>query len=306
MTTSVMMPPNKDLTMPPGFEHRATFPVPAPPERAFRALVEPTQLAKWFAETVNIEPRVGGTFTFGGRGSVGTGGAITAFDETRRELGFRWTLNDVPTEVRLRILDGDEADASKLEIEHRVLGSMAVRKAKHFVDDMWRHYHGNLRDHFEGATPVLPDLASDKPEVRVSIEINAKPAKVFRAMLDPELMNKWLFGAARVDLAKREISYGWKYNCEGTDVAGGPTRIIELVENEKLVTDWPDWRGDPEKPTTRVTWTLEPLDGGKRTRVTLVHDGFERAVDRGDYQQGWAGFADLLRKVAEELPDDAS
>ncbi len=293
--------------MPPGFEHRATFPVPATPEVAFRALVEPAQLSRWFAETVNIEPRVGGSFTFGGNGSLGTGGTITTFDDAGRELGFHWQLNGVPTEVRLRVIAGDEADTSKLEIEHRVLGTMSVRKPQHFVDDMWRHYHGNLREHLEGGKDlVLPDLTSDKPEVRVAIEINAKPAKVFRALLEPELMNKWLFGSARVDLDKREISYGWKYSCEGRDVAGGPTRIIELVENKKLVTDWPDWRGDPEKPTTRVTWTLEALDGGKRTRVTLVHDGFERAVDRGDYKQGWNGFGELLAKVVEELPDDPS
>jgi uncharacterized protein YndB with AHSA1/START domain len=291
----------EDLIMPPGFDHKATFPLPASPERAFRALVEPAQLIRWFAETVSIEPKVGGAFTFGGRGSLGSGGAITALEA--REIAFRWTIHDVPTEVRLRVLDGDGPDSSKLEIEHRVMGTLRARNPKHFIDDMWRHYHGNLRDHLRETPTVLPDLESEHPEVRVSIEIAAKPAKVFRALLEPELMNKWLFGAARVDLAKREISYGWSYENEGRKVAGGPTRIIELVDNEKLVTDWPDWRGVPDKPSTRVTWLLEPLDGGKRTRVTLVHDGFEYAVDRGDYQQGWAGFARKLAKVVEQLAD---
>jgi hypothetical protein len=93
----------------------------------------------------------------------------------------------------------------------------------------------------------------------------------------------------RRDLERREISYGWHYTVEGRGVDGGPTRILELVENHKLVTDWPDWRGDPAKPSTRVTWLLEPLAGGKRTRLTIVHDGFAHAADRGDYQQGWAG-----------------
>jgi uncharacterized protein YndB with AHSA1/START domain len=286
-----------------GLEHKATFPLPASPEHAFRALVEPAQLARWFAETVSIEPEVGGAFTFAGRGSIGSGGAIITFAAEARELAWRWTLHDVPTEARLRVVAGDKPDESKLEIEHNVMGTLRARNPKHFIDDMWRHYHGNLRDHLREVTTVLPDLEGEHPEVRVSIEIAARPAKVFRALLEPELMNKWLFGAARVDLGKREISYGWNYENEGRKVAGGPTRIIELVENEKLVTDWPDWRGVPDKPSTRVTWLLEPLDGGKRTRVTLVHDGFEYPVDRGDYQQGWAGFARKLCKVVEQLPE---
>jgi uncharacterized protein YndB with AHSA1/START domain len=301
--TSLTTLKKEDPIMPAGFDHKATFPLPASPERAFRALVEPAQLTRWFAETASVEPKLGGAFTFGGRGSIGSGGSIIAF-EAGRELAFRWTLHDVPTEARLRVVAGDKPESSKLEIEHRVMGVLRARDAKHFVDDLWRHYHGNLREHLEGgANVVLPDLASDRPEVRLAIEIDAKPAKVFRALLEPELMNKWLFGAARVDVARREYSYGWSYEHEGRKVAGGPTRIVEIVENEKLVTDWPDWRGDPDKPNTRVTWLLEALDGGERTRVTLVHDGFEQAIDRSDYQQGWAGFADGLRAVAEALPD---
>ena len=150
-----------------------------------------------------------------------------------------------------------------------------------------------------GRNLVLPDFATERPEVRLSVEIAAPPAQGFRALLDPALMNRWLGGAARVDLERREISYGWHYTIEGRGVDGGPTRILELVENQKLVTDWPDWRGDPAKPSTRVTWLLEPLAGGKRTRLTIVHDGFAHAADRGDYQQGWGGFADQLVALLE-------
>lgn len=111
-------------------------------------------------------------------------------------------------------------------------------------------------------------------------------------------MNRWLGGAAKVDVEKREISYGWRYEHEGRSVEGGPTRILELVENQRLVTDWPDWRGDPEKPSTRVIWDLQPLSDGARTRLTIVHDGFEQPVDRSDYQQGWSAFTGELAKVA--------
>src|SRR5512140_2633503 len=99
------------MTTPPGFAHQATFPLPASPERAFRALVEPAQLMRWFAETVSLEPRLGGAFTFGGRGSIGSGGPVIAFD-AGRELAFRWTRHDVPTGARLRVVAGDAPDSS--------------------------------------------------------------------------------------------------------------------------------------------------------------------------------------------------
>ena len=284
------------------FEHKASFPLPVSREQAFRALVEPAQLSAWLAEHVRIEPRVGGTFAFHGRGVLGDDRSqtITAI-EPGRLLAFRWTIHDVPTEVTWRIGEGKDAGSSTLEVVHHVRGTLPVRKAKHLIDDLWRYHHGNLSEHLGGGrNVVLPDLASERPEVRLSIEIDAKPAKVFRALLEPELMKRWLGGTPKVDVARREYAYGWSYDIEDRKVAGGPTRILELVENEKLVTDWPDWRGDPDKPDTRVTWLLEPLAGGTRTRVTIVHDGFERAIDRSDYQQGWTYFANGLAKVAAE------
>lgn len=53
-----------------------------------------------------------------------------------------------------------------------------------------------------------------------------------------------------VDRSKRACSYGRKSDYEGKSVLGGPTRIMEMVEHEKLVTDLLDWRGDGSKPVT--------------------------------------------------------
>jgi len=92
-------------------------------------------------------------------------------------------------------------------------------------------------------------------------------------------------------------SYGWTYEYGGRSVAGGPTRILDLVPNERLVTDWPDWRGDPTRPTTRVAWLLEPL--GRKTRVTVVHGDFARTADISDYPFGWPGFLSQLKAHLE-------
>src|SRR5688572_16960655 len=98
----------------PRFQHHATFSLPVARDAAFRALVEPDQLERWFAEHVRIAARPGGAFTFHGRGSLGSGQTITGF-ETGRLIAFGWTLYDVATEVCWRVSDGKEAGTSTLE-----------------------------------------------------------------------------------------------------------------------------------------------------------------------------------------------
>ncbi len=116
--------------------------------------------------------------------------------------------------------------------------------------------------------------------------------------MDPAALNRWIASAAVVEpRVGGSYSYGWKYKYAERDVIGGPTRILDYVENERLVTDWTDWRGQDERGLTRVAWMLENL--GEKTKVTLVHGGFTRAADLSDYPFGWGEFLGQLRKNVE-------
>ncbi|WP_224369529.1 SRPBCC family protein [Hyalangium versicolor] len=288
--------------------HQTEKTLNATPQRVFEALADSAQLEVWFAEHAKVEARLGGAFQFWGKATLGAppepdpSQKITAF-EPNRVLEHGWRVLGQPSVVRYQLEPDSDASRTKLTLTHEVSGALPFRSTAHTLDDLWRMQLGNLSEHVRGRQGgvVLPDFSSREPTVRSSIEIAAAPAKVFRALLEPELMNRWLYASAKVDVAKGTYSYGWQYEVEGRQVSGGPTRIIELVENERLVTDWPDWRGEPGKPPTRVTWLLEALDGGTRTRVTVVHEGFEHAVDRSDYQQGWAGFLGKLAAVLAEV-----
>jgi uncharacterized protein YndB with AHSA1/START domain len=79
---------------------------------------------------------------------------------------------------------------------------------------------------------------------------------------------------------------------------GAAVRILELVENEKLVTDWPDWRGDPGVAPTTVAWLL--TDEGTGTRVILVHGPFARSTDVSNYPFGWQDFLVQLKAKVED------
>jgi uncharacterized protein YndB with AHSA1/START domain len=135
--------------------------------------------------------------------------------------------------------------------------------------------------------------------------LQGSPDRVFTALTSPAELRRWF--AEHVDVEPRaggayrfwgKHTFGWKYKIGGRDVDGGPTRILDLVPNRRLVTDWPDWRGDPSKPLTRVAWHLEPAGAG--TRVTVVHGEFPRVVDISDYPFGWPSVLQQLKGLLEQ------
>lgn len=62
-----------------------------------------------------------------------------------------------------------------------------------------------------------------------------------------------------------------------------------------IVIDAP--RATVFRAPSRLAWLLE--DVGTRTKVTLIHGGFPRTVDQGDYPFGWVWHLEQLKKEAE-------
>lgn len=304
------------MSEPQTFEH--TFDLPVPPSRAFAAWTEPAQLEAWLADEVEIDPREGGDFRFWGRSVLGTPGAnqadqrVTAFEQGAK-LSFSWTLCGLPSQVELTFAAavyvpfamGSDAPkvepvpGCKLTLRHRLEGTLPFPRPEQLLDDHWRLACGNLFGHLEGkGNVVLPDYVDDTAEARLSIEIEAPPSAVFRALIEPDQLERWMASKATIDPRPGGVfDLGW------SEEHGAPTcKILELETDRKLAISWPDWRNDPEVPDQRVEWLLTPLSGGAVTRVEILHTGFVRAADRSDFQQGWTGFAEALDRVARSIP----
>jgi uncharacterized protein YndB with AHSA1/START domain len=288
--------------------HESTFTLPAPPARVFEALTSAKDLSRWFAEHAEVSPeqlRAGGTLCFWGRHTYGAPArdareaahAITLV-EPGRAIGFRWRFEGADSDVSIALAPSEESSTT-LGLKHTFPAKPAVPWGEELVEDYWKLTMGNLDAHLRGGEGiVLPDYADPSPEIRISIVIDAPRERVFRALIEPEAMNRWIATAASVEpRIGGAYSYGWKYKHGGRDVEGGPTKILDLVENERLVTDWPEWRGQNERGSTRVAWMLESV--GNKTRVTLVHGGFSRAADISDYPFGWGHFLSKLKEEAE-------
>lgn len=285
--------------------HEHTFTVAAPVARVFGALTAASELASWFAESAEIEPREGGAYRFWGRHTPGTPAAAAADQrvvtwQPDQVLAFTWTLHGVATEVRMAL--ASEGDKTRVTLHHRVDGDLALARPRELVDDFWRLSFGNLSQHLAGNAVVRPDFADPAPEVRVVMEIAAPPEQVWQSLIDPAAVNQW-FNSTAAEIDPRvggAYKVGWRYTIDGRDVIGGPTTILAYDPPRRLVLDWPDWRGDPEVTGQTIAFELAPNASG--TTLTFVHTGFTRAADISDYPFGWSWFLGELVRVATAHP----
>jgi uncharacterized protein YndB with AHSA1/START domain len=285
--------------------HEFTETLGASPEGVFHALTDEGELTRWFAEHVEVELHPGGEFRFWGKHTYCAPTRAQSSQkvvrvEAPRLLAFSWRLEGCDSEVSLEVIPvADATDSTTLKGKHHFPVAPDVVRPLDLIDDLWRMSIANLRAHLAGGSGLcLPDFSDPLPRLRQTILINAPRHKVFEALLNPDILNKWIAAHATVEpRVDGRYTYGWKYDVRGRQVEGGPTRILELVENTKLVTDWPNWRGDPNMPMQRITWLLEPI--GDRTRVTLIHEPFERTTDLSDYPQGWTELLGNLKTRVE-------
>lgn len=286
--------------------HTRSWQLAASPATVFAALTDAAQLREWFAEHTEVSATPGGDFRFWGRRTLG---APSAQEATQRisaltpgeALDFSWTVLGVETSVSLRL--AADPGGTRLELSHTVQGELPLTRSRELIDDHWQLQFGNLAMHLAGGTGIfVPDFTDPRPEIHLSIDIEATRDRVFRTLIEPALVNQW-FGSTQSRVAPAiggEYWIGWEYKVEGRDVVGGTTKILEFVKDRTLVLDWLDWRGDPSVTGQRISFTLEPL--GKGTRVRFVHGGFSRTADLGDYPFGWVHFLDHLKQVTLAQP----
>lgn len=126
--------------------------------------------------------------------------------------------------------------------------------------------------------------------ILATVEIASPPERVFTALTSADDVVKW-WGSAdsyRTTEWTMKLEPGTPWRGSGVGSDGTPFsvegEVLEVDAPRRLVWTWrAAWDGGN---TTKVTYTLEPIDGG--TRVTLRHEGF---ADRHDacrmHGEGW-------------------
>jgi len=128
---------------------------------------------------------------------------------------------------------------------------------------------------------------------RMQVFIAATAEKIWGVRTDSERAKDWWDPVIRADWRSGgRVVYGvgekFKIDCD----------ILEMDPPRRLVTTF-DCDAYPEHPPTRVTWEIEPVEGGCLLR--MIHDRFP-STDLGlaDVSRHWPGIIGALVRVIEE------
>ncbi|MEW2253699.1 SRPBCC domain-containing protein [Streptomyces sp. NPDC047869] len=138
-----------------------------------------------------------------------------------------------------------------------------------------------------------PGDADDLTTVRVDQFFPHPPAKVWRALTEPELLARWQMPGA--EDFRLEVGHRYRMTSvprPATRFSGVvEVRVLAYVPERMLALRWAD--ADPAGPTDwTITWTLE--QEGRGTRLFLVHEGFDpddpaQMMARKIMNGGWRG-----------------
>ena len=139
----------------------------------------------------------------------------------------------------------------------------------------------------------------EQPSLSIVRKLGAGPAKVWRAITEPEMLKQWMApsDAFKIPVAETDMRVGGRYHLvmnapdgEVHDVSGV---YREIVPNKKLVYTWA-WKSTPERQSVV---TIELRAAGSGTELTLRHEQFADAEARDHHQQGWMGCLARLEKA---------
>lgn len=123
--------------------------------------------------------------------------------------------------------------------------------------------------------------------IKQTYVIYASVEKVWEALTEPSIIDKWGAGPAKMD-----NKVGTKFSLWGGDIHG---KNIRVIKHKELVQEW--FGGEWDKPSI-ITFTLTEKDG--KTTVDLVHvDVPDAEVD--DIADGWKTYyMGPLKKLLEK------
>lgn len=263
--------------------------------RVFAALTDGEELAGWFAEHADValdERR----YDFWGRYTPecpdreGGRHRVRAL-ENGAGFEFAWTLRGGETTVRLEVAsvsDGGESDDETVVILHHAdIPAGAPGIASYAPEDLWYLAFENLRRHLAGRPVIRCDFSKDMTgTIEHRLHIDGSPAAVWRALTDPQQLERWIASTASVDLSPGgRFDLGW-----GED--GGVLEVRAAEPERRLELAW-DVFGD----ATVVTFELEPRDGGTELRFT--HEGFAAGEPVAGLDVGWLHYLAWVRSMVE-------
>ncbi len=135
---------------------------------------------------------------------------------------------------------------------------------------------------------------------RASVAINVPISKVWDALVNPEAIKRYMFGASVVSDWREGSSIVWKGEWQGRPYQDKGV-ILRLKPNRTLqYTHFSPLSGVPDTPENYHTVTVELSSEGKTTRVVLTQDNNPTEQAREHSERNWNTMLATLKTFVEE------
>jgi len=126
--------------------------------------------------------------------------------------------------------------------------------------------------------------------IKHTFYFNQAPQEVWDYLTKPELMEQWMMPSDFKPIVGHHFRFT---NPNNTFVV---CEVLEVKPFTNLAYVWKnDWTKTKTPYTSKVSWTLTPVDTG--TELVLVHSGFELLRDLVSHSGGWAFLSTKLRDL---------
>jgi len=134
---------------------------------------------------------------------------------------------------------------------------------------------------------------------KAAITIDAPAAKVWEALVKPEIIKQYLFGT--------DVTTDWKVGSpiKYTGVWQGKTyqdkgKVVQFVPGKLIVsTYWSSMGGLPDTPENYKTVRYELSSQGGQTQLTITQDNNASEEDARHSEQNWQMVLEGIKKLLE-------
>jgi uncharacterized protein YndB with AHSA1/START domain len=141
---------------------------------------------------------------------------------------------------------------------------------------------------------------TDTPIVaRASTVINAPVAKVWEALVTPEVIKRYMFGTTVVSDWKEGSPIVWKGEWKGEAYEDKGMILRKDLGRMLRYTHWSPLAGLPDTPENRHTVSIDLSGQAGRTEVALAQDNNKTEQEREHSQKNWTRMLEGLKKVVE-------
>jgi uncharacterized protein YndB with AHSA1/START domain len=134
---------------------------------------------------------------------------------------------------------------------------------------------------------------------KASTTIQAPTAKVWDALVTPATIKQYMFGTTVVSNFKKGSPITWEGEWQGKKYKDKGV-ILDLQPQKKFAySHFSPLSGLPEKPENFHNVTIELVDRGKQTLVSLSQDNNANEKEREHSQKNWELMRSGLKKVLE-------